>query len=436
MTEPTRSAVQHSIRRHLLLGVTFIAVLGAGVGGWAATTDIAGAVVTPGLVVVESNVKKVQHPTGGIVGEIRVREGDRVKAGDLIMRLDETLTRANLSIVVKSLDELAARQARLEAERDSLAAMSLPESLQARAGLPEVARLMQGEETLFQLRRAAREGQKSQLQERSLQLAEEVRGLTAQEGAKRREIELIKQELEGVHDLWRRNLVPITRLTALEREAARLEGERGQIIAGIAQAKGKMTETGLQITQIDQDLRSEVAKELREIQAKSAELVERKVAAEDQLRRVDIRAPLDGVIHQLDVHTVGGVIRAGDTIALVVPDADMLTVEAKVEPQDIDQVRIGQLATLRLSAFSQHSTPELNGTVSRISADLTTDQRTGVGFYTIRIALDDAERQKLGDLRLLPGMPVEAFVKTADRTVLSYLVKPLTDQVAKAFREE
>ena len=237
-----------------------------------------------------------------------------------------------------------------------------------------------------------------------------------------------------MRDLWRKNLVQIQRVTALERDAARLEGERGQLIAATAQSKGKISEIELQIIQIDQDLRSEVAKELREVQAKIAELVERKVAAEDQLKRIDIRAPQDGLVHQLAVHTVGGVITPGEAMMLIVPEADNLTVEAKLNPQDIDQVQPGQKAVLRFSTFNQRTTPELNGTVIRVSADLTTDQRSGVSYYTVRISIPEAEVARLGGLKLLPGMPLEAFIQTGERTVLSYLMKPMTDQIARAFR--
>jgi HlyD family secretion protein len=252
--------------------------------------------------------------------------------------------------------------------------------------------------------------------------------------AKKREIELIGQELEGVRELWRKNLVQIQRVTALERDAARLEGERGHLIAATAQSKGKISEIELQIIQIDQELRSEVAKELREVQAKIAELVERKIAAEDQLKRIDIRAPQDGVVHQLTVHTVGGVITAGEAMMVIVPEADNLTVEAKLNPQDIDQVHAGQNAALRFSTFNQRTTPELTGVVTRVSADLTTDQRTGMSYYTVRISIPENEVARLGGLKLLPGMPLEAFIQTGERTVLSYLTKPFTDQAARAFR--
>jgi HlyD family secretion protein len=428
------SAAERSIRRHLLGGLAVVALLAGGVGGLAATTELSGAVIAPGTMVVETNVKKVQHPTGGVVGELRVRDGDRVKAGDVVVRLDETVTQANLAIVVKSLNEMYARLARLEAERDDAERIVFPAELLARSGDPEVARVIDGERNLFQLRRTARAGQKQQLRERIAQLREEIQGLTGQTAAKKREIELIAQELEGVRELWRKNLVQIQRVTALERDAARLEGGRGQLIAATAQSKGKISEIELQIIQIDQELRSEVAKELREVQAKIAELVERKVAAEDQLKRIDIRAPQDGVVHQLTVHTVGGVITAGEAMMLIVPESDALTVEAKLNPQDIDQVRAGQAAALRFSTFNQRTTPELTGVVERVSADLTTDQRTGMSYYTVRIAISENEVAKLGGLKLLPGMPLEAFIQTGERTVLSYLTKPLTDQIARAFR--
>ncbi len=428
------SAAQRSIRRHLLGGLAAVALLAGGVGGLAATTELAGAVIAPGTMVVDSNVKKVQHPTGGVVGELRVRDGDRVKSGDIVVRLDETITRANLAIVVKSLNELHARLARLEAERDDSAAVQFPAELLARSADPEVKRVIDGERNLFQLRRKASIGQKQQLRERIQQLREEIQGITGQVAARKREIELIGQELVGVRDLWRKNLVQIQRVTALERDLARLEGARGQLIATTAQSKGKISEIELQIIQIDQDLHSEVAKELREVQAKIAELVERKVAAEDQLKRIDIRAPQDGLVHQLAVHTVGGVITPGETMMVIVPEADNLTVEAKLNPQDIDQVHPGQAAALRFSTFNQRTTPELTGVVTRVSADLTTDQRTGMSYYTVRIAISEAEVARLGGLKLLPGMPLEAFIPTGDRTVLSYLTKPLTDQIARAFR--
>ena len=425
-----------SIRRHLWAGVLIVALLAGGVGGWAATTEIAGAVIATGFLVVESNVKKVQHPTGGVVGEIRARDGDRVKAGDIVVRLDETITRANLSIVSKGLDELEARKARLEAERDGVEAIAFPKDLLERANEPSLANTLAGERRLFELRRTARLGQQAQLRQRIGQLNEEIGGLNAQLAAKQQEIVLVQRELKGARELWDKNLMPITKLTSLEREATRLEGERGQVTASVAQSKGKISELELQIIQIDRDLASEVGKDLREAESKIGEYVERKVTAEDQLKRIDIRAPQDGTVHQSTAHTVGGVITPnGDPIMLIVPDTDTLMVEAKVQPQDIDQLQLGQKAVLRFSTFNQRTTPELNGTLARISADAAQDQRTGVSSYTIRVALTAQEIARLGDVKLVPGMPVEAFLQTGDRKVMSYLVKPMMDQIARAFRE-
>ncbi len=437
MTEgPKPMSRRGSIRRHLVAGMATVALLFGGVGGWAATTKLAGAVIATGLLVVDTNVKRIQHPTGGVVGDILVEEGDTVKAGEVLIRLDETQTRANLSILTTRLDEFSARGARLEAERAGADAVTFPEALLARKGELEIARQIGGEQSLFELRREARAGNKAQLRERIAQTQEEVEGVTGQIAAKQREIGLIRKELEGLANLYNQGLVPITRMTELERAEARLDGERGQLVAARAQAMGRIAEVELQIIQIDQDLRSEVAAELADIGVRSSELGERKIAAEDQLNRIELRAPQDGTVHQLEIHTVGGVIQPGETLMLVVPAADELTVEARIAPQEIDRIRIGQEALLRFSAFNQRTTPEILGKISRMSADISQDQSTGASFYTVRVAVPETETARLGDVRLVPGMPVEVFIETEERTVLSYLVKPLNDQFSRAFREE
>jgi membrane fusion protein, type I secretion system len=436
MSEAGVKSVRESIKLHLSVGLSVVGVLSCGLGGWAATQEISGALIAPGQIVVESNVKKVQHPTGGVVGELLARDGDKVKAAQIVVRLDDTVTRANLAIVTKNLDAAMARAARLEAEQRGLDKITFPRQLTERAGDPDVAAVMASEAKLFDVRVHGRAGQKAQLRERVAQLNEEIAGLTAQEKAKDQEIALVQKELEGVRDLYDKHLIQISRLTTLERDSARLNGERAQYIAARAQAKGKITETELQILQVDRDLASEVSKDLRESNDKIGEFVERKVTAEDQLRRVDIRAPQDGIVEQSTVHTVGGVITAGDTIMLIVPQTDDLQVEAKVNPQDIDKLQIGQKTLLRLSAFNQRTTPELNGLVSRVSPDVTTEQRTGQSYYTIRVSMPPEEIARLGDVKLIPGMPVEAFVQTGDRTVISYLMKPLHDQLMRAFREK
>ena len=429
---------KRSIRSHLVFGVASVAFLLVGVGGWASTTELSGAVIAPGMLVVDSSVKKVQHPTGGVVGQLNVRDGDRVKAGDVLVRLDETVTRANLAIVTKNLDELAARRARDEAERDGRTAVDFPPDLLERAATePEVARVIEGEARLFEIRRASRDGQRAMLRERVSQLAKQTEGLTQQAEAKRHEIELIAPELAGVRDLWSKGLIQIGRVNALERDATRLQGERGQLLASMAEVRGKTAEVELQILQIDADMRSEVSKDIAEIRGRYSEYVERRISAEDQLKRIDIRSPQDGTVHQLSVHTVGGVVAPnGEPLMMIVPAADLLRVEARISPQDVDQLHVGQHAVLRFSNFNQRTTPELNAEVSLVSADVSMDPKTGSTYYTIHIRIPPDELARLGGLKLVPGMPVEAFVQTGARTVISYLTRPLQDQMMRAFREK
>ena len=434
-TAPTRSRHEKALRRSATTGLAVIGLFGGTIGLWAATSTLSGAVVAPGQFVVDSYVKKVQHPTGGIVGELRVREGDRVKEGDLLIRLDETVTRANLQVVSKQLDEFLARQSRLEAERDGKNELILPEQFEVRSGDPAVVKLMASERTLFEARRSAREGQKSQLKKRISQLEDEITGLRSQQSAKAREAVLIEDELKGVRELYQKNLIQLSRLSALERDAASIEGQRGQLVAAVAQSEGKIAETSLQIIQVDEEDRAEVMKELREIQARVSELIERRVAAEDQLKRIDIRSPSAGYVHQLNVHTIGGVISPAEPAMLIVPDNEELNLEARVMPQEIDQLAPGQHAVVRVHASNARTTPELNGTLTRISADVSRDQQTGYSYYTIRVALPREEIHRLGALRLVAGMQAEVFVQTDDRTPFQYMIKPLKEQFARAFRE-
>lgn len=424
-----------SMRRLTLAGLVIVVLFVGGLGGWAATVPLSGAVVTSGLVVVDSSVRTVQHPTGGVIGEILVREASRVKAGDLLVRLDDTVTRANLQVVVKQLNELAARQARLEAERDGSAELVLPAELAGRMNDPDVARAWAGENTLFEARRSAREGQRRQLRERIVQIREEITGLQAQEAARRRQVDLIDRELVDIRDLYQRSLVPRTRLVELEREAARLAGDVGQFVSERARAEGRVAETELAIIQIEQDLRREVSTELREVQARLGELVERRVAAEDALRRIDIRAPVDGLVHQLGFHTIGGVIPAGQPIMQLVPGDDVLVIEVRIAPQDIDKVAVGQPASIRFTSFPHGTTPELSGTVVRVSPDVVREPQTNAVYFSARVAVGEGQLALLGGNRIVPGMPAEVFVRTGDRTTLTYLMKPIMDQIGRAFRE-
>lgn len=423
------------IRRAAGLGIATLVIVASTAGVWAITAPLASAVIAPAQVVVDSNVRRVQHPTGGVVAEIYVNDGDEVRAGDMLVRLDETMPRANLALIENQLNQLMVRRARLQSEQNGNDTVALPVEIAARRNVAAIAEMIDGETTLFVRRRDAISGQQSQLRERKAQIADEIRGLEAQIVSKREQIRWIQTELEGVRQLYEKNLVPYARLTALEREASRLTGEEGQLIAEIARAKGRITETELQIIQLVQDQRREVATELRDVETKIADLGERRIAALDQLDRVLLRAPQDGLVHQKSVHTVGGVITAGEQLMLIVPK-DSLVVEAKVDPQMIDRLRVGQSARLRFSAFDAAVTPELDGTLTRVAADLTKDQQSGVAYYVARISLTPSELGKLDGKVLVPGMPVEAFIQNGVRTAFAYLRKPLEDQLARAMRQK
>ena len=438
MNESTgKTDPRQAIRRLELAGYALILLLFGGAWVWATTTHIAGAVIAPGTIVVQSNVKKVQHPSGGVVADILVRDGDAVKAGQVLIRLDATIARATVGAVRVQLDELKARLARLVAERDGAAAITFPQALMARQSEDQLGATLAGERKLFESRQTARSGQRSQLRQRISQAREEIRGLEAQQAGKEQELALIETELVGVNDLYSKNLVAISRLTELQRDKARLSGERGQYIAEIARAKGKISETELQIIQLDKDFQTEVLKDLRDAQGKIAELTERLAVAQDQLKRIDIRAPQDGVVNQLSVHTVGGVIANGEVLMEIVPRNDDLIIEAKVEPRDIDQVSVGADAVVRVLAGEHRANPDLTGKVTLVSADLTKERSAMVerAFYVAFISLSKEEVARLDGLKLVPGMPAEAFIQTYPRTPLQYLIKPLTDQMARAFRE-
>jgi HlyD family secretion protein len=423
------------IRRLNYFGFATVALLIFGFGGWAALSQLAGAVIAPGSIVVESSVKKIQHPNGGVVKEILVKEGSEVAEGQVVVRLDETIVRSTVGVVQSQLDELVTREARLVAERDGTERIAFPPQLSGRARDTSAATAMAGEEKLFESRRASLFGQRAQLVERIAQTREEIQGLIAQQEAKDREIKFVGEELAGATELFKKQLVTVMRYTALQRDQARLEGEHGRFIAEIARTRGRIAEIELQIAQLDQNFRTDLMRDLREAEGKIAELRERLIAVKDQLNRIEIRAPQSGFVHQLSVHTVGGVIGAAETIMMIVPKADMLVVESRVAPADIDQVAMGAKVTTRILAGNRRTVPEVAGIVTRVSADLMRDQQTGVTYYTVRATIPEAEVERLGDLRLMPGMPVEAYIETQQRSALQFLIKPLEEQIVRTFRE-
>jgi HlyD family secretion protein len=434
-TDTLATRLGRAFEQELRNGLRVLLVVGGLASVWMVAVPLAAAVIVPGNLVVQSNVKSIQHPTGGVVAEIAVHDGVHVKSGDLLVRLDATQARASLRMVSKQLDEVRLRITRLTAERDGATHVDLPLGLASRSQDEEVRLLLASERTLFNARANSLQSQRELLQSRISQLGEENAGVDAQLASKASQLDLISRELSGVQELFDKRLVPLARLTALQRDAARIEGERGQLVSAGAEIKSKISEAKLQIVRVAQDFRTDVVKELGEAQAKEAELVERGVAAQDLLERIEMHAPASGVVHKLALHTVGGVIRAGDSVMEIVPDADELQVEARLQPSDIDQVSTGQKAFVRFSAFNQRTTPELTGLVSYVSADVSHDQQTNAPYFTVRVILPDDERRKLAGLQLISGMPAEVFMQTGSRSMMSYLLKPLADQVRRAFIE-
>ncbi|MDM9624833.1 HlyD family type I secretion periplasmic adaptor subunit [Rhizobium sp. S152] len=421
-----------AIRKLAFLVLAMVILLVGVIGGLAATIHLNGAVIASGTLVVDSYVKPVQHQKGGTVGKVLVRNEERVEAGQILVHLDDTQSRANLAIIRRRLQEFSARTARLVAERDGKDHIELPASLPD----DEMQSTVAGERKLFDDRRTSLRGREAQLRERIRQLDRQSDGLVAQQDGKRRAIEIIQKELASLQPLYKQGIIPATRIYALERDAADLSGELGSLVASAAEIRGKIAETELQVIQVGDDLRSEVSDQLRQTESDTGEYSERLVAAEDDLKHVDIRAPQAGIVHQLAVHAAGAVVTPGEAIMQIVPDQDALTPELRLSPDDIDQVAVGQEVALRFSAFNQRTTPELRGHVLSIAADITSDQRSGQSFYNVRVRVPQSEWARLGTLVPVAGMPVEAFIETGERTALAYMAKPFADQMARAFREE
>lgn len=436
MTRTPGTRYRREIRRLALVGTAVTLLLVGGLGGWSSLAEVSGAVIATGRIDVVSEVKRVQHPTGGVVGTILVREGSEVDKGQTLIRLDDTVTRAELGAISSSLDQLLARQARLECERDGKPALQFPSALLDRSSDPAIAQILASEEKLFLLRAREREGTKASLAVRAAQVREEAQGLEEQIASKGKEQGLITAELEVTRGLWEKQLVQRTRLLNIEREDVRITGLLSELTSRLAQTRAQMEEIELQIGQVDRQLASEGAQELRDVEAKISELTERRIAAQDQLNRIDIVAPAKGMVHQLAVHTVGGVIAPGETLMNIVPTNDELEINAAVQPADIDQLHLAAPARIRFSAFNQRTTPELEAHLTWISPDVSTNEKTGQSYYEIRVRIPKDQMARLGELQIIPGMPAEVFVKTSDRTVISLLLKPVTDQIHRSFRQD
>ncbi len=427
---------QDSYSAYLRQGFIALFVLVVCLGGWAAIFKIKGAVIASGVVMVEGKPKTLQHLDGGIVGEILVHNGDVVKKGQVVIRLDPTAMDANRTIVEKRLFEAQARVDRLRAEWDDAKVIPWSKILVDARARADVAEIMTGQQKLFEARKKSMSGQVAQLRQRIEQSREQIQGLNDLIGSKRAQLALIGEELDGLRTLLVKGYVPKTRVLALEREEARIGGDISTHRSDISRTHSAIGETEIQILQIKKDEIAEILTELRQVESERSDLNEQLTTASDQFERIDITSPVAGIVHDMSVTTLGGVITPGQPIMQIIPVNDRLIIEARIQPIDIDQVYIGQPARINLSAFSQRTTPQLDGFVINTSADSLIDQVTGAPYYSVRIEIPPAEREKLGDLTLIPGMPAESFIQTDERTVLNYLLKPFTEQLGRSFREE
>ena len=424
----------YTARLPLAVGFIALAALIGGVGLWSVRTEIAGAVIANGMIVVENNRQVVQHAEGGTVGTITARDGDAVNAGDLLLKLDDTLLQSELAVAELQLIELRARRARLEAERDSTAEIHFPSTLLSAPGTA-AAEQVEGQRKLFAVRRESLEKEVSQISERIEQTGNQIEGVEAQLAALVIQEELITEELTDQETLLQKGLVQAQRVSTLRREAARLAGEIGKLTSDIAQFKGQIAAFEIEKLRLETARREAAISELRDIQFRELELSENRLGLLERLSRLEIRAPVAGIVYGSTVFAELAVIQPAEPLMFVIPQDQPLIVNARVEAIHIDQVHVGQPASLRFSAFNQRLTPEVTGQVIAVSADVFQDEVTGLNYYRVDLVPLTEELPKLEGQDLLPGMPVEAYLKTDDRTPLSYLTKPLTDYFGRAMRE-
>ncbi|MEM6742492.1 MAG: HlyD family type I secretion periplasmic adaptor subunit [Pseudomonadota bacterium] len=431
------AAARFSAGRSLTLGFLGVLVLVAGLFGWGAFANIAGAIIAPGQVEVETRDQVVEHPDGGVVGAILVKDGDRVAAGDVLLRFDDTLLRSEETILQEQLWELTAWRNRLQAETFGAEEIAFdPLLTEAAAVEPYLSELLEEQRLLYQTRIRSEAEQVQQLRERQAQTEQQIAGAESQIEALERQLDFISEELTGLRQLFAQGLAQLNRVLSLQREEARLAGEVGELTANIAQARGQLAEIEIQILQLQTQRQERAIDESRRLQYEASGIREQLAAVRERLSRMEVRAPVAGTVFNNTVFAERSVVGPGEPIMFVVPEDVEFIISAQVELMHIDAVYPGQEAALRFSAFSMRTTPELNGHVVRVSADAVQDERTGMSFYTAELALDDGEADKLEGLTLLPGMPVEAYIRTEDRTPLNYLVKPLTDYFSRSMREE
>lgn len=419
-----------------IVGFVALAILVGGIGVWSVRTRLAGAIVSQGVIEVQSNRQVIEHPDGGVVGEIYVRDGDEVSSGAMLLRLDDTFLASEKFIVESQLFELLARKTRLEAERDGVDEATLDAKLQElKDQEPIDPGLLAGQARLFAARLETLAQKTDQLGKQRVQIESEIDGTEAQLVSLRRQVELIGEELEDQQSLLTRGLTQASRVSALQREEASLTGQIGNLEAAVARLKGQIAATEIQIVELAATRREEAITQLRDVQSQVVELSEQRLSLTERLSRLDIRSPVSGTVYGSQVFAVQSVIQPAEPMMYVVPQDTPLLVAARVDAIHVDQLHLGQPVALRFPAFNQKDTPEIEGHVINVSADTFTDENSGLTFYRAEVVPDEGQVERLNGQNLLPGMPVETLIKTDERTPLSYLVKPLADYFNRAFRE-
>jgi len=426
-----------SASRPLWVGTLALLVLVVGFGSWASLSQISGAIIAGGQIEVDRNRQVVQHLDGGVVAEILVDEGDTVQAGQVLLRLDSKLLASTIATTEGQLFELMARRGRYEAERDNADQVTFdPELSEIAQSQPSVAEIIAGQDRLFHARIESLNNEIDQMHKRRGQITDQILGIDAQQASLKTQLELIVGELADQKSLYERGLAPASRVLTLQREEASLLGQVGALKASKAQSEGRITETEIEIIKLNTNRREEAITRLRDLQFNELELREKRRSYQEKLSRLDITAPVSGVVYGLAVFAPRSVIRPADPVLFIVPQDRPLIIAAKVATIHVDQIFTGQEVSLRFSALDQRNTPELFGEVVTVSPDAFQDEKSGTAFYRAEIVLLEGEVEKLPDgVTLIPGMPVEAYLRTNDRTPLAYLVKPLSDFFNKAFRE-
>jgi epimerase transport system membrane fusion protein len=436
MTAPSNDSLPGDDRQLRIVGYAIVLAIFGGLGGWSAFAPIDSAALAPGIVTVQSYRKTVQHLEGGIVRRLSVEEGQQVSEGDVLIELEGTQFQAEMEVLRVQQLALHAEEARLLAERDGAPTVVYPEP----AGLPSddarVIEVRQGQDTLFAARRKAYAGEVSVLEQTVTQLEAQIDGLQSVIRSKRSLLDSYSTEIDDLRGLLEDGFADRQKLRELERNSVEQQGEVAELIATSAAAEARINESRLRILQVEREFQTAVATQLGEVQARLADINERLAGAADRVERALIRAPVSGRVLQLAVHTVGGVIAPGQPLLDIVPELELLVVEAQISPLDIDRVQAGLPARLRFSGFKRSRVPEVMGTVTSVSADRLEDANTRTSYYRARVELEPGQMELLDGVELIPGMPVEAMINTGSRTLLGYLWEPVSESVTRSFRED